>query len=39
MAEDNVTEIALAIAKAVTVLGILGLGWKIATWVIGIIIG
>jgi hypothetical protein len=39
MAEDSVTELAITIAKAITVIGTTGLGWKIATWVVGIIVG
>ena len=37
MADYNLSEFAIDVAKAVSVLGVLGLSWKIAVWVVELV--
>jgi len=35
----TVSDLAIEIAKAITIIGVLGAAWKIAIWVVGLIVG
>ena len=37
MADYNLSDFAIEVARAVSVLGVLGISWKIAVWVIELV--